>query len=83
MNILRIRDMALGFVLCLACLAIMKCSGSSSPTAAHADPLASNLQAVAAGTGTNDDIHFAVIDVNTGEVKHLFRIDNNNFPMRQ
>ena len=86
MNWQRARDVALGFLLCLAIMTAYQCD-SASPTAAEAAPLSpeaplsSNLQAVAAGTGENDDIHFAVIDVNTGEVKHMFRIDSQSFPM--
>ena len=64
----RIRDIGIGFLLCLSLVVSYHCGSSNSigPNSANASAMATNLQVVGGSVG--DRICYLVVDVNTGRV---------------
>ena len=74
----RLRDMALGFLLCAALVTSYNCGESGSPIgpgAANASIMASNRQVVAASVG--DKLGYVVVDTETGRIVHSELIVDN------
>ena len=67
MNNQRLRDMALGFVLCLSLVVSFYCGASGSPTSADASPMGSSDYAVVGGVW-DDELSYVVVDKATGKV---------------
>jgi len=73
MNKQRLRDMSLGFLLCLALVGSYYCGASGNPTNANASSMGSSDYAVVGGAwavGYGERIFYAVINKETGEVIH-------------
>ena len=64
----RIRDIGIGFLLCLSLVVSYHCGSSNSigPNSANASAMASNLQVV--GGAVDNHIKYLVVDVNTGKI---------------
>ena len=67
MNKDRLRDIALGFVLCLALMGSYYC-GSMSPTSANASPAGSSDFAIVGGMTSEFYFGYVVVDKSTGRV---------------
>ena len=70
----RIRDIGIGFLLCLSLVVSYHCGSSNSigPNSANASAMASNLQVV--GGFDQEYLAYVVVDVNTGKVVASERI---------
>ena len=67
MNNQRLRDMAVGFVLCLSLVVSFYCGAAGSPTSANASPFGSSDYAVVGGMW-DDELAYVVVDKATGKV---------------
>ena len=76
MNKQRLRDMALGFLLCLALVGSYYCGASGSPTSANASSMGSSDYAVVGGATTSTRLAYAVIDKKTGLIIYKGHIKN-------
>lgn len=76
MNKQRLRDMALGFLLCLALVGSYYCGASSSPTSANASSMGSSDYVVMGGNVSATRLAYAVIDKKTGEIIYKGHIFN-------
>ena len=79
----RLRDMAIGFLLCLAFVATYHC-GASSPNEANASPLATGKFQVATSTWESSlgstRIYLTVIDTKTGELVLQQKYRDGDYP---
>ena len=66
MNNQRLRDMAVGFVLCLSLVVSFYCGASGSPTSADASTLGSSDYAVVGGVDGEGELGYVVVDKTTG-----------------
>ena len=68
MNKQRLRDMSLGFLLCLALVGSYYCGASGNPTNANASSMGST-EVVVGGFRSEDYFYIAVVDMETGDIK--------------
>ena len=77
MNKQRLRDMALGFLLCLALVGSYYCGASGNPTYANASSMGSS-EVVVGGFRSEDSFYIVVIDMKTGDIKFSERYRGAN-----
>ena len=86
MNKQRLRDMSLGFLLCLALVGSYYCGASGNPTNANASSNPTNVNASAMGSTevvvggfrSEDSFYIVVIDMKTGDIKFSERYRGAN-----
>ena len=77
MNKQRLRDMSLGFLLCLALVGSYYCGASGNPTNANASSMGST-EVVVGGFRSEDSFYIVVIDMKTGDIKFSERYRGAN-----
>ena len=79
MNKQRLRDMSLGFLLCLALIGSYYCGASGNPTNANASSMGSSDYDVVGGMDGRY-LGYAVVDKSTGKVVYSEMIDRHTLP---
>ena len=82
MNKQRLRDVALGFLFCLALVGSYYCGASGNPTNANASSMGSSGNAIVGGVWEGT-LYYAVVDVGSGRIQFSERVSgtavsNNN-----
>jgi len=72
----RMRDMTIGFVLCLALVVSYKC-GAANPSSANASPGAASDYATVGGVDPDGKLAFVVVDQQTGRIVFSERISSS------